>query len=117
MTHRTHNTIVTDASSYDERCLRCGATDRWVPEFAGTMLDKPCPKSREKRLLCPKEPKHKIFVADVVLKGKILVSPEGQILNLVIGPDAYDLTITEYNPELCGVCHTRLTEEVANDHA
>ena len=114
MTHSSHDTVVTDASSYDERCTRCGATDRWRPDLVGTLLDQPCtnPKPSQpdpSRLVCPKNPKHKIYEAEVTLKGQVLVSPDGEILSpLVIGPDEQELTITEYQPHHCGVCHTKL---------
>jgi len=115
MTHNTHNTVITDASSYDERCTLCGATDRWRPDLAGTLLDRPCPmytppvSNDESRLECPKNPKHQIFEADVVIKGEVLVSRHGEILSsLVFGPDKHELTLTESIPLRCGVCQTPL---------
>jgi galactose-1-phosphate uridylyltransferase len=39
--HKSHNTRISDASSFDEICVNCGATDG----YNGT-LDKPCGDSR-----------------------------------------------------------------------
>jgi hypothetical protein len=114
MTHSSHDTVITDASSYDERCTRCGATDRWCPDLGSTLLDRPCSNPKpippdSNRLVCPKNPKHKIYEAEVTLRGRVLVSPDGEILSpLIIGPDEQELTITDYKPQQCGVCQTRL---------
>lgn len=39
MTHPTHKTRISDASTFDEICVHCGATDTW----GSNLLNLPCP--------------------------------------------------------------------------
>lgn len=44
-THPSHNTRISDASSFDEICVHCGATDR----RGSNELAYPCPKAPEEK--------------------------------------------------------------------
>lgn len=45
--HASHRTRISDASSFDEICVLCGATD--VTNGGWGQLAKPCPASDKKR--------------------------------------------------------------------
>jgi len=67
MTHPSHKTRFSDASSFDEICTECGATDMVCPG----PLDQPCPKAEGLIAFTP-ETQHATAPGPVLLDDKAL---------------------------------------------